>query len=134
MSQEKVEVARRLFAAWNDGRVAGITPFLASDVEWHDPPFLPDAAIHRGREEVIRHLQDFERTGVIDLTFNVEDVRPAGDEVIVQVEVHGRGVRSGAPSGGLRGFYVCLWRGGLLARIRLFADGDEALKAAGLSE
>jgi ketosteroid isomerase-like protein len=140
MPQERAEVtdplewARGVHHAWNERGVVGLTPYLADDIEWHDPPELPDADTYRGRDTVASRLRDWEAGGVFDLKFDVEGVRPAGDEILVLTRAYGEGVRSGTPSAGLPVFFVYLLRDGLIARTRGFLDRERALQAAGLRE
>ena len=42
MSEENVEIVRRAYEAWNEGGPESIKRFMAENVEFHDPPNLPD--------------------------------------------------------------------------------------------
>jgi ketosteroid isomerase-like protein len=125
--------ARRLFDAWNEHGVAGVTPFWAETIEWHDAPQLPGGGIYRGRDAVTAHIREFQTGEVLDLKLEVEEVRAVGDEVVVCLNARGRGALSGAivrqPL-----FYVYPLRDGRIARMRVFMDRAEALEASGLSE
>jgi ketosteroid isomerase-like protein len=140
MSEENVETtdvlewAPRYHEAWNAEGVAGVVAFLAESVEWHDPAELPDATVYRGRDAVATHLRDWAPDGVFELKLSVEEARPAGDEIVVFVTVHGRGVQSGTPSAGQPVFYVYSFEGDRIARVRVFLDQAQALEAAGLSD
>ena len=67
------------------------------------------------------------------LTFEAEEVRAAGDTVLVSVCQRGVGRASGVP---IEARYFTLWsfRGPKVIRIESFGDRAEALEAAGLRE
>jgi hypothetical protein len=64
MSEEKMELVRRLLTLWND-RTSAVPDLAAElfdpDIEWHDQRELPGATIHHGIEEVKRHLAAAQR-------------------------------------------------------------------------
>ena len=102
------------------------------EIEAHDPPEVPDAAVHRGRAAVRR---DWEETAGLfeDFSIDVEKSFDRGDEVVVFLRFRGRGRDSGAE---LAAPMAHVWtiRNGKAVRLRQFLDRLEALKAAGLSE
>jgi ketosteroid isomerase-like protein len=131
MSQENVEIVRRLYSAWNVRDVKAVTELTHPNVEW-----IPDRRVGhgpvRGGENIVRFFMDqaepFEE-------FRVEAERfwDLDDKVLVFLRTTGRGAVSGA------GFDIRighLWtlRDGLVVRGEGHANRDEALEAAGLSE
>jgi len=54
MSAQNVEVVRGMIDAFNRGDFEASLAYLDEDVEWHDPPDVPGAGVHRGAEEVRR--------------------------------------------------------------------------------
>ena len=52
MSEENVEIVRRGYEAWNEGGSELAKEFWAEDIEYHDPPNLPDSRVVRGRDAV----------------------------------------------------------------------------------
>jgi hypothetical protein len=89
MSEENVELFRRLLTLWNQASAVGIeapersialrqladlaTECFDPDIEWHDQRELPGGTVHHGIEEVGRHLAatqealDYERTDLLEL-------------------------------------------------------------------
>ena len=131
MSQENVEVVRRIFRAWEQGDF--------SSAEWADPGIQfhlragPDEAVHHGVEamghawrEWLSAWEDFETEACefIDL----------GDEVLVLSEFRGRGKTSGMSIEAMAGAALFSLRHGKVVRLGSYTDRSEALEAAGLSE
>ena len=59
MSRESVELARQAYEAFNRRDLDSVQRMFDPAVEVHDPPEMPDSAIHRGLEAVRR---DWEQT------------------------------------------------------------------------
>jgi ketosteroid isomerase-like protein len=131
-AEENVELARRSFAAWNEGgveasRAAGWT----EDAEWHDPPDFPDAGVHRGADAVAARLGELR--GLLPHDVEVLDAVAAGeDEVLITVMLHGEGSSSGTPIEQQMGCVMQL-RDGKVSRWRIFMSHEEARAAAGVS-
>ena len=138
MSEENVELVRRLFALWN--RTSGVGEeardlageFFDPDIEWHDQPELPGATVHHGIEEVGRHLAaaqealDYGRTDLLELL-------DADPRVLAAYRIHALGRGSGAPVE-RDAFQVYSFRGARIACVEIFGTRREALEAAGLRE
>jgi uncharacterized protein len=130
MPQENIDVARRGYEAFARGDLDAALELMAPDIEAHDPPEMPDAAIYRGHEAVRR---DWEHTAELfdDFSVEVEDYFDAGDELVVYVRYRGRGRESGAE---VEAAMAHIWtiRDGKATRLRQFLDRSSALEAAGL--
>jgi ketosteroid isomerase-like protein len=57
MSQENVEVVRRVVEAFNRQDWVAWNALYHPDAEWFDPPEVPGSGVHRGRRS-IRHYFD----------------------------------------------------------------------------
>jgi len=131
MSEENVEVVRRLYAAMNARDEA------AYEVLGHpDGEFIPDPrmgmAVLRGRDDIVRFFLDmgsvFER-----LETEVERTWDLGDEVLCFIRIVGRSGAAGAEVD-IRIAHLWTVRDGLVVRGRAFGNRDEALAAAGVSD
>ena len=136
MSQENVELVRRGFDAFNRrGRDARASEaVLAPDVVWEVALGVPGFdGVYRGRAEVRRFwltwMADF-----AELRLEVDEIVDAGGHVFAAVLPTGRGRRSGIEVTGQMTFPVFTVRDGLIVRYQLFAEREQALKAAGLRE
>jgi ketosteroid isomerase-like protein len=133
MSQENVEIVRRIYEAWAGGDFrAG-----ADDLDQHvvlvvRSPDFPEFGVFSGPAGVSvyvrRMLQQWER-----LTVEAKHIQAVGDTVLVHVVQHGKGRASGIEVDD-RYFMLYTFRGDKVVRIELVRDKTDALEAAGLSE
>jgi ketosteroid isomerase-like protein len=138
MSEENVEIVRRLFEAFQTGMKRGdLTVWfdsedLADDFEWMTPPEVAGLGTYRGREGFLEFMrawtEDFE-----DWSIELERVIDAGEDQVVGV-FHQRatGKGSGVPIELVQGF---VWEldDGRVVRMRNYVSPADALEAAGLS-
>jgi ketosteroid isomerase-like protein len=128
MSEQDVELARRAYAAWNEGGAESIKRFLAEDVEFHDPPDLPDGRVVRGREAVAAYLAS--QTEVIgEMKFTIVDVEALGRSVMLRMKLDVEGAASGVVFPGELNQVVEV-ADGRLRRVRGFFSWAEAREAA----
>ena len=138
MSQENVEIVRRVFDEFKAGLARGdpAAPFdsglNAPEAEWILPPLPGFRRVYRGREGFI----EFMRTWTEDFEWSIELERviDAGDDRVVTVS-HQRatGKGSGVPVELRMGLLFEL-RAGRVIRMTNFLDPAEAFKAAGLPD
>src|SRR6267143_5458460 len=78
MSQENVEIVRRMWGRLNvegDSDLPSVlVEFFDPEIEWHDAPSLPGAAVHRGHEDLRRHIEDYLYAWA-DSGFQIEETR-----------------------------------------------------------
>ncbi len=131
MSQENVEVVRRMFEDFNQR--TSWWDALDENVEWHARRDEPDASVHHGRQAVRRYIGGFEDTFPgyrIELTGAIADL---GDHVILPAHLVGTARTTGIA---VREPYVFLLSvsGGRITLIREFGSEAAALKAVGREE
>jgi ketosteroid isomerase-like protein len=134
MSQENVDVARRMLQAFNDGDVEAIVAECDPTVEWEEQSIPGVEPLYRGHEGVRRWwaatiLQ--EELG--SLEGRLEGVKEADDTVIASVRFEAEGTSSGARVQ-MPVHLVLTFRDGKLIRRQVFLTFAEALEAVGLSE
>jgi ketosteroid isomerase-like protein len=138
MSQENVEIVRRLYKAFREGMERGDpgawfdSDEAADDLEWIGIPGV-GLGTYRGREEFVEFMRVW--TGEFeDWSIDMEQVIDAGDDRVVSVfRQTARGIGSGVPVELLQGAVNEL-EGGRLIRVRHYASPAGALEAARLSE
>jgi ketosteroid isomerase-like protein len=136
MSQENVEIVRRVFATIGDSqpddlRDDVLAELFDSEVEWVPvPQGLLAGASYQGYEGIRRFAGDFVATWD-ELRVETLEFRDFGDKVAVQIRMRGRmhGLELDEAWSGL---YTL--RNGRIMRVQGFASPEGALRAAGLSE
>src|SRR3954453_16898153 len=96
MSQEDVEIVRRVNAAINCGDIESISELLDDDIAWWDREDDLNATVHRGRDAFRTPLVAL-AGDIAVLRVEVEEYVDAGDYIVIPVRVTGRGQISGAP-------------------------------------
>jgi ketosteroid isomerase-like protein len=132
MSQENVEIAKRLNTAINDGDAATVVELLHGDLEWWDRKDDPGATVHRGPDGFQNQLAELAED-IVDLRVEAKEYIPWRDYVIISVRVTGRGRTSDAAFEQDE-VHVSRLRDGKVIELREYASKDEALKAVGLEE
>ena len=132
MSEENVEIVRRLYAEWEKGN---FSPTEAFDprvrVVWVDP-MLAQRSETIGLRETTRNMRGF-LDAYDRLTATAERIVDAGDSVVVVDSWHGRGKASGVEFAVRQGS-VWTISDGKVTRLVNYRDPAEALKAAGVQE
>ena len=134
MSQENLQLVRRVYDLWNRGDAVAASELFDPEVVWHGYTHLPDSGRRDGVDAVRAWVTDFAEAwgefGVsIERLVEVED-----DAVLALVRMSGRGRDSGVEvTSGVDGH---LWtiRGGRIVAVRLFQGSRAALEAVGLRE
>lgn len=129
MSEENLEVIRRLYRAMDARDTEAIAALTDPALEW-----VPDGRVGegpvRGREEVIRFFAD--RAAMFEaIETEVERLWEVGDRVLAFLRVTGKGGTSGVPFE-IRVAHLWTIRDGLVVRGEGHGDRDEGLEAAGL--
>jgi ketosteroid isomerase-like protein len=146
MSQENAEFARSMAESVNNPQ--GIeqlargdidfSPFFDPKIEWDSTgarSLVPDlAGVYWGHEGVRTYWRQWLEAWR-DLTYDVQDVLDAGDEVVVLIcNQRQRGRYTGIVTELPPYAMVFTFRDGKIVRYRAFPDQVEALKAVGLEE
>jgi ketosteroid isomerase-like protein len=132
MSEENVELVRRI----HDELIHGADPLelglMAPDFEYVSPPDAMEPGVQRGVEGMRRVLATLEEA-YAERRFDVDRILDAGDRVVVLGRLTMVGRSSGVPLQG-DGAQVWTLRDGLVARIEWFLTQAEALRAAGIED
>jgi ketosteroid isomerase-like protein len=132
MSEENVDLLRRAFEyVAKTGEIfrEGVHPDLVWDVTtFRGRPGRggPYVGVDETNEWVADWLGAFE-----DWSIEIEEVFDAGDQVVTIARQHGE-PKHGGPPVEMRVAQVWTFRDGLIARMEMYADREEALEAAGL--
>jgi ketosteroid isomerase-like protein len=132
MSQENVEIVKRLLDAFNERDLDGFAELTTPDFEWSPSMVAVEGEVFRGREGIEtyfgRMIEAWDEFRAVN-----GELRDLGDRVLWHGRLEGRGRISGAPVGAALDIVYDL-RGGQISRMRSYLDHDEALTAVGLEE
>ena len=134
MSQENVEVVRRMFQAFADEGLDGYAEFWGPDIDWRAAEgAIDDVGEMHGPIAVRRCVQDWIDT-FDDFSVAVEELRDLGDDRVLSIQrLKGRAKLSGAETD-LRFAVVSTVRDGKVVRGREYLSVEDALEAAGLRQ
>jgi ketosteroid isomerase-like protein len=136
MSEENVEIVRRLFEATARRDGATVAAFYDKDIEYDVSraalgSFTAEGVYHGfdGLQQVLREWDE----AWDDIEYEPKEMVDAGERVASTVQIRGRGRESGIEFDG-QATAVFTFRAGKVIRVAWFSSRDEALEAAGLSE
>jgi len=133
MSQENIELVKSALDAWNTGEVRAFTDHMTEDVAWLEVSGRPEGGTteRHGRDRLRQSLESlFDAWESYHL--DVEQVREAGDRVLVIVREVARGRASGVEIDGRWGYLMTV-EGGEISRVEAYRDPAVALRLAGLA-
>ena len=134
MSQENVEIVRRVFEAFRAGDTERVLEMVDPAIEWDlsRAATWPERPVYRGYDDVLRFFAEW--TGEWDdYEFDLEELLDAGERVVAVIRDGGRSKTAGIK---LERRHSEVWtlRDGKVVRIDLFDTKAEALEALELRE
>jgi ketosteroid isomerase-like protein len=133
MSEENVEICRRLNTAYNSRDVDFVLAHFDPDVEWHDLMHAPDVPERVRGHAAVRSIIETWDEMFDDLTAEVEEYIDAGDCVVCVTHWRAKGKGSGVAVD-VRSMDVYEFDDGQIVRVTAgYAEKEEALKAFGLT-
>jgi ketosteroid isomerase-like protein len=132
MSQENVEMVRRVIDSINRGRLAIEDVADDFEMDWSNS-IGPLSGVNRGREQLNEVFESF-RDAWDRLHWEIQEVVDLeGDLVLVvnRIRMRGRTSRAEVEATGVQVWTIC---NGKLGGVKLYQSKAEALEAVGLSE
>jgi ketosteroid isomerase-like protein len=132
MSQENVDLARKIIESFNRRGWDGLWRFADPEIEFHEPPEQPGSTVFKGLDAVREGVESSWSENWIEQRSVLERVEDLGDRVLLLTVEHlvGRdGIEVTQPGG-----HILTFRGGKIIRYQGFWTQQEALRAAGLGE
>ena len=83
-AENREQLVRHAYEAWNASGPDALMPFVTDDVELEDAPELPDAGTWRGRDAVLKRLQEVAEA-VGGHSGELESFEPRGEVVLVRM-------------------------------------------------
>jgi ketosteroid isomerase-like protein len=133
MSQENLEIPRRLIEAYGRGDIPAFLELLHPEVEWIPIMAALEGRVYRGREGVRRWLEELGRHWEYFQPC-YEEYHDLGDRVLIFGRWRARGRASGVELENQPATWLYEIKDGKAIWMRTFTDRAEALQAAGLSE
>ncbi len=133
MSQENVEVVRKGFEAYSTGGIEALLEFATEHGVWRTAPEFIDAPEYRGHDGLRSLFAVFTET-LDDWTFDLINIRDAGDSVVALVDHGGKIKGTDTPIRQPMGVVFSDFRHGKAGAFSAYQTWREALEAAGLSE
>jgi ketosteroid isomerase-like protein len=136
MSEENVEVVRKMAEAFNEAGWQGIVDkgLLHPEIEYHDDRRWPEARSAFGTSEVLERFDEIMEVLGKEAAVDVEQlVDPGGDRVVIIFRFTGEARASGIHHD-YRWGYVCRVREGQIDYIQAYLEPERALEAAGLRD
>jgi ketosteroid isomerase-like protein len=132
MSQENVEIVRRIYELLNRGDVEGVVALCDDDfaMDMSERVFNPDT--YTGPDG-IRRFYEGVRDAWESYRWEVEQTRTAGDSVVAMLHCLGQS-RAGGPGVDWRVAWHWRLRRGSPVYVRFYRETADALEAAGLSD
>ena len=130
-TDERVELVKRGYEAWNKGDRSWVLEHMSPDVEWITPPEDPDPGTYRGYRGVERFWEQW-RAAVGQLNFAPQEMFAVGDNVVVTALRSGRGEHSGLAVSDTV-IQVFTFEGDTCVRVHEYYDRDAALRELGVT-
>jgi ketosteroid isomerase-like protein len=130
MSQAKVEIVRRAFAAFDSGRLERVRDLVTDDLIVYRAE--PDAATVHGLDGFLELTAEWTE-GFEDWAPIPEEFKDLGDKVVMRVRQVAQGKASGVPIAD-NFWFVYEFRGARISKMSIYAHEAEALEAAGVRD
>ena len=135
MSEENVEIVRRVYDAVARRDAETVLALYDAEVEWdwtRVPGLFGQGGLYRGREGLRAWFREWSE-GLEHIEYEAEELIATDDHVISKSDMRGRGRTSGVEVGATL-YAVWTFRDGKIVRVAWFSSRPEALEAAGLEE
>jgi uncharacterized protein len=127
MSQENVDVVRRIYEAFASGDLAAILDAADPEITCYDRPDRPGAGVYTGHDGLLE-FRESDRDVFENVRYEPCDFIDAGNHVVVRIRQAGRGKASSVP---VEEVIANLWklRDGKCVEVRVYSTEQEALDA-----
>jgi ketosteroid isomerase-like protein len=130
MSQENVEIVRRVWETWERGDLTGWLDLMSDDLVTHRIGL--DNTRYHGSDGFLEQASEWSE-GFAEWSVAAEEFIDAGDQVVVRNHQTARGEASGVPIE-MDFWFVHTISQGKVVQVDMYVNEREALEAAGLSE
>ncbi len=124
-----VQAVRAGYERWNAGDTAALADLFTEDIEYQNSPEWPGQRVYHGADTVIRFLEEVAEI----IALNPVDVVSADvveSEILIELRARTHGRLSGLDLDDGALFHVAQMRDGRVARVRVYLERDQAVRAA----
>ena len=132
MSEQNVELHRRLNATFNARDIEGALAVCDREIEFHSLFAAVGGAHYSGHEGMRRYFADIDDAWGDELRIEPEAYFDLGEHTLAFYVARGRGPQSGAEVE-MPYAQVVRWRDGLIAYYKAYARREDALRDLGVS-
>jgi ketosteroid isomerase-like protein len=133
VSEENIELQRRVVDAFNARDIDGFIVYADPGIELHSAFAAVGGAVYRGHDGLRDWHRDFEEAWGTDVGVRVEAYFDLGDDVMAYYVLHGRGKASGVEVD-MPNALVARWRDGLMVYFKVYAHREDVLVALDVVE
>ena len=133
MSDQNVELHRRVLAAVDAHDLEAVIALCDPDIELHSLMTVPGGAIYHGHDGARKFLADLVDAWGDELRLDAEAYFDLGDHTLMFYVARGRGRQIGADVE-MEWAQVCRWRDGLLVYSKPYVNREDALSDLGVSQ
>jgi ketosteroid isomerase-like protein len=101
------------------------------DMVWHDPPEVPDAGVHVGRDAIRRYWEDELFDAWEHWELDLKELIPSGDRILGISRLRARARHTGIDQD-IDLFQVFTFKDGLAIEQRAFLNREQAFEFAGI--
>jgi ketosteroid isomerase-like protein len=132
MTGRSADAVLPIYEAWNRRDSAAAAALLDAGAEYVNPPYAVEPGIRTGRDAFRRAMEGM-LSSFESIHYTIDDVREAGDRVLVTATFTASGAISGVEVNATR-HHVWTLREGRPWRFEWFESHAEAIEAAGIPE
>ena len=132
MSEQNVELHRRLVEALNRRDIEAIIACLDPSVEYHPLLSAIGTTVYHGHDGMRSWFGQLDEAWE-ELRLEAENYFDLGEQTVLFYVLRGRGRHSGAVVA-ISGAHVCTWRDGLGVVAKQYAHREDALRDLGVTE
>jgi ketosteroid isomerase-like protein len=133
VSEQNVELHRRVYEAFNARDVEGLIACLDPSIEWNAVLTVPGGAVYSGHNGIRRWFRDHEDAWGDQIRVQPETYFDLGEQTLALVVLQGRGRQSGAEVA-MPNAQVFSWRDGLAVYYQAYIHKEDALRDLRVAE
>ena len=133
MSEQNVELHRRVVEAFNAHDIEAMIAYCDPSIDWHSHFAAVGGAVYHGHDGMRKWWRDLEDIWGDEIRIEPEVYFDVGEHTLTFNALRGRGRQSGAEVA-LTAAQLLRWRDGLAIRMKGYAHREDALRDLGVSE